>query len=80
MSTWISEPITENGSSPEIRALMEEVRRHHAPFDTYIFEQYGLHLSVSEPERLESIEGLWQCSSGLEYPYLSLPKISQMDE
>ena len=61
-------PITENETSPETRALMDELRRHHPHLDAEVTRQYALHLSVSEPECLESIEGLWQWSLGLGTP------------
>ena len=57
--------IPENGTSPEIRALMDEVRRHHPALDAEVTRQYALHLSVSEPARLESIDELWKWSLGL---------------
>lgn len=50
---------------PEIRAIMMEIQKHHPPLDTEILDQYPLNLPVSEPENLESIDGLWQWSLGL---------------
>lgn len=51
--------------NPEVFEVMESVRKHHPPLDTQILNQYNLYLPVSQPENLESIEGLWKWSLGL---------------
>lgn len=61
-------PVPEEFVRPELRAIMMELQKHHTPLDANILEQYALQLPISKPERLESIEGLWQWSSGLGYP------------
>ncbi len=58
-------PIPTESIQPETLAIMVAIQKHHPPLSAEVLSQYALHLPLSEPESLESIEGLWQWSLGL---------------
>ena len=57
--------IPTNLPSIEIQAIMTDLQIHHPPLDPAVLKMYALQLPVSDPNNLESIDGLWQWSLGL---------------